>query len=83
MIFLAQLIFQPSRFNYSLSPNGLIQIPELEAQRVVIFNPLGQSIAEYELPGRSLDISTLPRGVYHLLFFVVESQYSARVVKTN
>jgi hypothetical protein len=63
--------------------NGSIQFPQLDAQRIVVFNAQGQEVAQYDNPGRQLDLSILSAGIYHLYFFAVEGQYSARVLKID
>ena len=68
---------------YPNPTSGMLQIRNVEAQSVLIFNPQGQRVASYNAPGSELDLSTLPAGVYYLNFLTAEGSQTMRVVKVD
>lgn len=68
-----------------LFPNptdGLIQLSDLNVERVAVFNQMGSRVATFERPGNRLNIGDLPTGIYLLRMEDEEGKlFSARVVK--
>ncbi len=67
-----------------LSPNpttGIVRFENLEAEWVAAFDQMGRLLRRFEQPAGSIDLSTMPAGVFFLKIFEKGKMYSARVVK--
>jgi hypothetical protein len=67
-----------------LFPNpttGEIQLTNVDADQVQVFDSMGRLLFSEKQPGNTLDISEMPAGVYFLKITEGEEVYSARVVK--
>jgi len=73
-----------SATDIELFPNpttGQLQLRNINAERVEVFNAQGQQVASYRAPGQELDLSALPTGMYYLQLIAADGAYGARVVK--
>ncbi len=73
-----------SRTNIRLFPNpttGLVQLTNVIADHVQVFDNQGRLVMQVDQPGSRLDISTVPAGMYFLKIAEGEQVYTARVVK--
>lgn len=61
--------------------SGEIYFSGVEADRVQLFDGMGRLLSTEEQPGRSINISEVPMGMYLLKIGVGEKTYLARVVK--
>ncbi|MCB9317322.1 MAG: T9SS type A sorting domain-containing protein [Lewinellaceae bacterium] len=67
-----------------LFPNpttGLVSISNLNAERVEVFDYTGRLFLQVQQPGNSIDLSTVPAGIYLLKLYAGDAAYSARLVK--
>lgn len=68
----------------SIYPNpttGMLQLKNVEADQVQVFDNLGRLVFSQERPGSGIDISEMAAGLYFLKITEGEEVYSARVVK--
>jgi hypothetical protein len=73
-----------SHTNIRLFPNpttGLVQLTNVVADHVQVFDNQGRLVMQVNHPGSRLDISTVPAGMYFLKIAEGEQVYTARVVK--
>ena len=76
----------PAPTTIQLFPNpttGQLQLGNIAAKEVIIFNPQGSLVATYANPGHSLDLSLLPAGLYYLQLTTATEHYVARIVKVD
>ncbi|GJM34406.1 MAG: hypothetical protein DHS20C18_34070 [Saprospiraceae bacterium] len=66
---------------YPNPTTGIFQLFNIEADRVEVFDNLGQSVFNQTKPGNSIDITHLPTGLYLMKISVGEELFSAKVVK--
>ncbi len=72
------------RTNIRLFPNpttGVVQLANVSADYVQVFDNTGRLVVQVEQPGNRLDISAVPAGMYFLKIAESGKVYSARVVK--
>lgn len=73
-----------SETNIRISPNptsGIVQLSNVDADQVLVFDATGRLVLQKTLPGNSLDLSKSPAGVYFLRIIENDAVYSARLVK--
>jgi hypothetical protein len=72
------------RTNIRLFPNpttGVVQLANVRADYVQVFDNTGRLVMQVNQPGNRLDISAVPAGMYFLKIAESGNVYSARVVK--
>ena len=70
--------------NIQIFPNpttGMVQLTNVNADQVQVFDGMGRLLFSKESPGNSMDISAAPAGMYFMKITEGEKVYSARVVK--
>ena len=70
--------------NLTVYPNpttGMVQLPELAAERVEIYDLRGSLIMKSKQAIRQLDLTMQPMGLYFLKIYTKQEVYSARVLK--
>ncbi|MCC7465781.1 MAG: T9SS type A sorting domain-containing protein [Saprospiraceae bacterium] len=60
---------------------GLVQLTDVHADQVLVFDNMGRLILQLENPGNRIDLSNAPAGIYFLKITEGNTVYSARVVK--
>jgi hypothetical protein len=68
---------------YPNPTNSRLQVRNIVAQSVIVFNPQGQRVAQFDNPGTELDMSNLSAGVYYLNFLTAEGSITKRIVKVD
>lgn len=61
--------------------NGILQLPELEIERVEAYSATGQLMLDDRSANSSLDLTAQPSGLYLLKIYAADGVYTARVVK--
>jgi hypothetical protein len=60
---------------------GMIQLPQIDLERVEAYDATGRLVVSQQQPGTSIDLSAQPAGLYILKMYAGEEVYSAKVVK--
>ncbi|MEM1324802.1 MAG: T9SS type A sorting domain-containing protein [Bacteroidota bacterium] len=66
---------------YPNPTNGLLQIDNILADEVEVFDHIGRRVKTFSIPDQTYDISDLPNGLYLLTIKKDDAVYTAKVVK--
>ncbi len=61
--------------------NGLVQLPQIDMERVEAYDATGRLVVSQQQPGTSIDLGAQPAGLYILKMYAGQEVYSAKVVK--
>lgn len=73
-----------STTEFKVYPNpttGNVQLPQLELERMEVYDATGRLVLTQQQPGYSVDLSNHPAGLYFLKMYTGKEVYSAKVVK--
>ncbi|WP_367392030.1 T9SS type A sorting domain-containing protein [Lewinella sp. LCG006] len=66
---------------YPNPTQGMIQLPQINLERVEAYDATGRLVVSQLQPGTSIDLGAQPAGLYILKMYAGEEVYSAKVVK--